>query len=92
MARVFIDWNLKITLKLFATLGEFLPDQAHANEVDVEVSEGTTPHEVIDRFDVPRALVHLVLLNGVYLSADQRSTVRLQPGDALAIWPPVAGG
>ncbi|GAG83128.1 unnamed protein product [marine sediment metagenome] len=83
---------MKITLKLFATLGEYLPDQATANEIEIEVSGGATPYEVIDRFDVPRAMVHLVLLNGVYLDATERSKRGLQPGDALAIWPPVAGG
>ncbi len=83
---------MKITLKLFATLGEYLPEQARANEVEINVSEGTTPYEVIDRFNVPRAMVHLVLLNGVYLDAEQRSERGMQSGDALAIWPPVAGG
>jgi len=83
---------LKITLKLFATLGEYLPEQAQANEVEIEVLEGATPYEVIDRFNVPRAMVHLVLLNGVYLDASQRSERVIQSGDALAIWPPVAGG
>jgi molybdopterin converting factor small subunit len=83
---------LNITLKLFATLGEYLPEQARANVVDIEVSEGATPYDVIDRFNVPRTMVHLVLLNGVYLDAGQRSERGMQPGDALAIWPPVAGG
>jgi molybdopterin converting factor small subunit len=83
---------LKITLKLFATLGVYLPPHATGNLVELDVPEGTTPDEVIDRFDVPGDLVHLVLLNGVYLDKNQRSSHVLKPGDAVAIWPPVAGG
>ncbi|MGB9149478.1 MAG: MoaD/ThiS family protein, partial [Burkholderiales bacterium] len=36
--------------------------------------------------------VHLVLLNGVYVYPPERQTTRLRDGDALAIWPPIAGG
>jgi sulfur carrier protein ThiS len=37
-------------------------------------------------------LVHLVLINGVYVPPDERATRRLAEGDVLAIWPPIAGG
>ena len=83
---------MKITLKLFATLGTYLPRQRQGNLVEVDVQEGTTPAALIERFSVPEDLVHLVLLNGVYLEKDQRASRALQPGDTVAIWPPVAGG
>ena len=83
---------MKITLKLFATLGQFLPERQAGNQIDLDVAEGTTPNDLIDRFGVPPEMVHLVLLNGIYLDAEQRASQSLTPGDALAIWPPVAGG
>jgi hypothetical protein len=33
-----------------------------------------------------------VLVNGVFVPPRERESLRLAPGDALAIWPPVAGG
>lgn len=69
-----------------------MPSHAEGNLVELDVPEGTTPDDVLDRFDVPGDLVHLVLLNGVYLDKNQRSIHVLKPGDAVAIWPPVAGG
>lgn len=69
-----------------------MPSHAEGNLVELDVPEGTTPDDVLDRFDVPGDLVHLVLLNGVYLDKNQRSIHVLQSGDAVAIWPPVAGG
>lgn len=51
-----------------------------------------TVDQVIDRQQVPREDVHLVLVNGNYLDEGQRATHVLTKGDTLAIWPPVAGG
>jgi len=88
---------LQITFKLFATLTGYLPQELDGHvragqQIAVEVPEGTAVQAVIDRFPVPRALVHLVLVNGVYVPPAERSTRPLHDGDALAIWPPVAGG
>ena len=83
---------MKITLKLYATLGDFLPDNSRQNMMEVEIAEDATPNQVIDQFKVPRELAHLVLLNGRYVEPEQRDQSILQSNDALAIWPPVAGG
>ncbi len=83
---------MRITLKLFATLGQYLPSDARGNVVEVDVPDGATAHEVLDRFSVPLDKVHLVLLNGVYLDARARDARRIRSNDALAVWPPVAGG
>jgi molybdopterin converting factor small subunit len=40
---------------------------------------------------VPDGLVHLVLVNGVYLAPAERNRP-LAPGDELAVWPAIAGG
>ena len=85
---------MRIVLKLHATLTDYLPergrDQRH--HVDVELPEGATVAHAIERFGLPRRLVHLVLVNGVYVAPERRPTAALAEGDALAIWPPVAGG
>ncbi|MEO5700536.1 MAG: MoaD/ThiS family protein [Casimicrobiaceae bacterium] len=85
-----------ITLKLFATLTDYIPrgrDGArNRNELPLEVEEGTTVQAVIDAFRVPPAMAHIVLVNGVFVPRPARTTQALQPGDALAVWPPIAGG
>jgi molybdopterin converting factor small subunit len=83
---------VRIRLKLYATLSDYLPTGAVANAVDVEVPDDASPHWVIDRYGVPRRLTHLVLVNGVYQDPDQREAPSLKDGDTLAIWPPIAGG
>lgn len=83
---------MKVALKLFATLGDYLPPERKGNVVALEVDEGTTVQTLIDRFGVPERLAHLVLVNGVYIPPAQRAAHRLVDADELAVWPPVAGG
>ena len=83
---------MKLTFKLYATLTELLPPEASDHSIVIDVEPGTSAFDVIDRFRVPRASAHLVLVNGVYLEPDERGRATLRDGDTLAIWPPVAGG
>lgn len=84
--------RMKITFKLYATLSDYLPAGKRHNAVELDIEPDTTIAELVDRFRLPVRLVHLVLVNGVYVAPEQRMARTLAPGDALAIWPPVAGG
>ena len=83
---------MQVTLKLYATLGTFLPMGAQKNKTVVTVEEGETVESLIDRYQVPRESCHLVMLNGVFQPRDRRGAAVLKAGDAVAVWPPVAGG
>ena len=83
---------MKVTLKLFATLMKYLPpDVTNRHEIPLQVVSNTSAYNLLDRFNVPREMAHLVLVNGVYLQPEER-TLPLKENDVLAIWPPVAGG
>jgi len=83
---------MKIRVKLYASLAEYLPDGAVRNEADIDVDDGTSPTRIIHRLGLPEQMCHMVLVNGVYIAPDDRSETVLAEGDHLAIWPPVAGG
>jgi sulfur carrier protein ThiS len=84
---------MKITFKLYASLTDYLPPQARGdNQVALEVPEGATIAQVAEPYGLPHKLVHLVLVNGVYVPPAERATRTLVEGDVLAIWPPIAGG
>jgi len=84
---------MQITLKLFATLTDYLPpDARRANQVALELPDGTTVTQAHAPFGLPAKLVHLVLVNGSYIAPELRDTRALVEGDVLAIWPPIAGG
>jgi len=88
---------VEITLKLFATLGDYLPHELNGrmrkfNELPIEIGDTATVQAVIDQFNVPRAKAHLVLVNGVFIPPDARSQHALRACDELAVWPPIAVG
>jgi molybdopterin converting factor small subunit len=83
---------MKIKFKLFAALADYLPQPSRTNSVELEVATDSTIQSVIDQFQLPSKLVHLVLVNGVYIYPSARITTKLKEGDVLAIWPPIAGG
>jgi molybdopterin converting factor small subunit len=84
---------MRITFKLFAQLQDYLPaDARKTSACIVEITEGTSVSQVIERFKLPARLVHLVLLDGAFLPPADRDVRILGDGETLAIWPPVAGG
>ena len=80
------------TLKLYASLSEFLPVGSVKNEAEIEVGEADSIARIIERYDLPERLVHLVVIDGIYVEPEDRPVRILNPGEVLAIWPPVAGG
>lgn len=83
---------MKIRLKLFASLSEYLPAGTQSNELELEVADGASVQGVIDLHSVPSKRVHLVLVNGYYIQPQARAATRLKEGDVLSLWPPVSGG
>jgi sulfur carrier protein ThiS len=78
-------------------LRDHLPPEANGqrrkgNELPLDVPEDTTVQGVIDSCNLPSRLVHLVLVNGVYVAPQARAGHPLAADDELAIWPPIAGG
>jgi molybdopterin synthase sulfur carrier subunit len=83
---------MRITLKLFATLTDYLPPHRDGNQVEIEVDPTASIRDILAPYGLPEKLVHLVLVNGHYIAPEARGTRTLQEGDALAVWPPIAGG
>lgn len=84
---------MKITFKLYASLTQYLPEAARRdNRIEIEIPSEASIAQVIAPYGMPEKLVHLVLVNGVYVPPDERLTRTLAEGDVLAIWPPIAGG
>ena len=84
---------MQITFKLYASLTDYLPaDRRSSNQMALEVAPEATIADIIAPFSLPMKMVHLVLINGVYVAPEERATRTLVEGDVLAIWPPIAGG
>ncbi len=84
---------MNITFKLYASLTQYLPEAAQrSNQMPMTVAPEATIADIVKPFGMPPKLVHLVLVNGVFIAPEDRATRTLVEGDVLAIWPPIAGG
>jgi sulfur carrier protein ThiS len=84
---------MKISFKLYASLTDYLPAEARdGNRMSLDLEQGATIAQVIEPFGLPQKMVHLVLVNGVYVAPAEHMSHVLKPDDVLAIWPPIAGG
>lgn len=83
---------MNITLKLYAMLGQYLPENAIANEAEITLSDTVCVVDVLNNFGVPLEQCHLVLINGNYVEPSARETLQLKESDHMAVWPPIAGG
>jgi molybdopterin converting factor small subunit len=83
---------MKIRLKLFAALRDYLPAGSTSNEVELEVADRISVQGLIHLEMVPAKRVHLVLVNGYHVPPSAYGATILKDADVVAIWPPVAGG
>lgn len=84
---------MKITFKLFAMLQDYLPQEGRKdNALLLDLDDGTTIVQVIERFGLPQKSCHLVLVDGNFVPPAERASRALRDGEVLAIWTPIAGG
>ena len=76
---------MKITLKLYAGLSQFLPENAVRNEAEIRIDPGLDLRGVLDFYGVPSEQCHLVLVNGIYVPPGDREGYLLSRSDALAV-------
>ena len=80
---------MQITLKLYAKLVKYLPEEAKDFTTQIEISERETIYSILDRLNIPKEFIHLVMINGVYIASQQRDQPLFKENDSLAIWPKV---
>ncbi len=76
--------NVHIQLKLFAGLAAFTPE----NSDRVAIPPGSTVESMLEQLDIPSIKAHLIFINGIKKSLQSR----LEGGERVGIFPPVAGG
>jgi molybdopterin converting factor small subunit len=86
--REITDRAVKVEVKLFANFREYLPPGSVTYSCWLEMEEGNTIGQALERLKIPLSIPMIALVNGLHRTFEDR----LQPGDVLSIFPPVAGG
>lgn len=84
---------MKVHVRLFASLREKLPDAERGRAI-LELAENGSLLDLIKRLGIEDELAQMVLRNGqpAPRAEADRAGVVLEEGDAIAIFPPLAGG
>lgn len=84
----YMDKKVKIKLKLFANLRQYLPGASIGEAVEIEVPEKYTLAELAADLKLPPDEVKVCFVNGIICELDQQ----LNEGDVVGIFPPIGGG
>jgi len=79
---------MEIEVKLFATLRDYLPKGSGRFSCKMEIDDHTQVQDILSRLNIPDDIPKIILVNGIH----GRNEQRLNEGDVLSIFPPVAGG
>ena len=81
---------MRIELKLFATLRQYLPAGSEGGRANLTVDDGLTIGGLLDMLKIPQPLAQMTLINGLSIEGDFNR--KLKDGDVVSIFPPIAGG
>ncbi len=79
---------MQIEVKLFANFQEFLPPGSQKYGLTLELEQGTTIGQVLERLKISESIPMITIVNGLHRRTDEA----LEHGDVLSVFPPVAGG
>lgn len=82
---------MKIVLRLYATLRDYLPD-GHDTAVTLELPPGATIPDALAVLGVPLPLAHIVMIGGRHVLKPEVASRPLKDGDELAVFPAIGGG
>ena len=82
---------MKVTIKFFSSLMEYLPANATDNSVEIVQASPVSPNQVLERYKIPEGEVQTMMINGVFLPPEKRDEP-LSDGDTLTVWPALQGG
>ncbi|MEW6298102.1 MAG: MoaD/ThiS family protein [Thermodesulfobacteriota bacterium] len=80
---------MHVEVKLFANLRKLLPPGSSGGKATLTLEDGATITTLLHHLNVPAEMAQMVLVNG---EQTREFDHPLADGDAVSIFPPVAGG
>ena len=79
---------MKVSVRLFGTLGKKFAEHDPISGFEIEIPQGASVGDLIDRLDIPKSKIGLVSVQGRLVKAQ----TTLQQGDFIRIYRPIFGG
>ena len=81
--------ELKVEVRLFATLREYLPPGSDGASAQIDMPSGSSIADVLKKLGIPSGAAFLTLVDDRHEPSKKR---KLHEGSVLSVWPPIAGG
>ncbi|MEW6425260.1 MAG: MoaD/ThiS family protein [Bacillota bacterium] len=79
---------MEVEVRVYSGLEKFVPGAGPGKALLVQVPEGATGRELIAQLQIPSDQIFTMFVNGRHALPEQV----LQPGDRVALFPPIGGG
>lgn len=83
---------MKVRLKMFGDLRQYLPAGSRFNHIDLELAAGSAVSQVMQRVTLPDNKTWLLMLNGDLVHEPDYAQTALKDGDEVVLFPPIKGG
>jgi molybdopterin converting factor small subunit len=80
--------NMHVTVKLYATLRHYAPDEKAGSPFTIELSQDSTLNHLIDQLKIPPEETRITFVNGIIQELD----CKLKDGDEVGMFSPIGGG
>lgn len=83
-----VSTMIEVKVRLYATLRRYRPELKAGEFLSLNLEEGTTVRQLLEKLGIPTEVVKTTFVNGVAQKLDHV----LADGDRVGVFPPVAGG
>jgi molybdopterin synthase sulfur carrier subunit len=80
--------TMQISVRVFATLCRYIPGISAGTPVEIELPDGVTVADILEKLGIPAREVKIAFVNGRTRPPDWM----LKSGDEVGIFPPIGGG
>jgi sulfur carrier protein ThiS len=80
--------QLRVEVRVFSGLEKFLPHKRFGEPLPVELPEGGTIRDLLQKTGIPEDQVFTILVDGKHQSLDHA----VGDGERISLFPPVGGG
>lgn len=79
---------MKLEVRVFSGLEKYIPGATFGQPMEIDVPEGATGRDLLEKLGIPEEQVFTILTNGRHFNLGEKFLT----GDRVALFPPVGGG